>query len=86
MKYDYVSVVRKYLLIIFCCLQLNSTSYGEHQIFHYDLLWFPYYEVTGSDQYYKFDLNLTTDEEVQKEIGDIVKEVKHHFIQAIKDA
>jgi len=73
MKYDYVSVVRKYLLIIFCCLQLNSTSYGEHQIFHYDLLWFPYYEVTGSDQYYKFDLNLTTDEEVQKEIKNYKK-------------
>ena len=73
MKYDYVSVVRKYLLIIFCCLQLNSTSYGEHQIFHYDLLHFPYYEVTGSDQYYKFDLNLTTDEEVQKEIKNYKK-------------
>ena len=73
MKYDYVSVVRKYLLIIFCCLQLNTTSYGEHQTFDYGLNQFPYYKVTGSDQYYKFDLNLTTDEEVKKEIKNYKK-------------
>ena len=73
MKYDYISVVRKYLLIIFCCLQLNTTSYGEHQTFDYGLNQFPYYKVTGSDQYYKFDLNLITDEEVQREIKNYEK-------------
>jgi len=65
--------VRKYLLIIFYCFQLNSISYGEHETFDYGLNQFPYYKVTGSDQYYKFDLNLITDEEVQREIKNYEK-------------
>ena len=65
--------MRKYLLIIFYCFQLNSISYGEHETFDYGLNQFPYYKVTGSDQYYKFDLNLTTDEEVKKEIKNYKK-------------
>ena len=65
--------MRKYLLIIFYCFQLNSISYGEHETFDYGLNQFPYYKVTGSDQYYKFDLNLITDEEVQREIKNYEK-------------
>ena len=83
MKYDYVSVVRKYLLIIFCCLQLNTTSYGEHQTFDYGLNRFPYYKVTGSDQYYKFDLNLTTDEEVKKEFKYIKQNKKYNIFEKL---
>ena len=63
----------KKIILIFLSFLLNSTSYGEHQTFHYDLAWFPKYEVKGSDQYYKFNSNLTEDKIVKKEIKNYKK-------------
>ena len=63
----------KKIILIFFCFLLNSTSYGEHNSIQYDLPWFPKYEVKGSDQYYKFNSNLTEDEIVKKEIKNYKK-------------
>ena len=56
------------LLIILFSFLISPTSYGEHNNIQYDLAWFPKYEVKGSDQYYKFNSNLTEDKIVRKEI------------------
>ena len=65
--------MKKLLLIIFLSFLLNSTSYGEHASWSYDLAWFPKYEVKGSDQYYKFNSNLIEDKIIKKEIKNYKK-------------
>ena len=65
--------MKKLLLIIFLSFLLNSTSYGEHASWSYDLAWFPKYEVKGSDQYYKFNSNLIEDKIIRKEIKNYKK-------------
>ena len=50
-----LSTVRLMRANFFLSFLLNSTSYGEHASWSYDLAWFPKYEVKGSDQYYKFN-------------------------------
>ena len=54
----------KKIILIFLSFLLNATSYGEYNNIQYDLAWFPKYEVKGSDQYYKFNSNLTEDKNV----------------------
>ena len=61
------------LLIILFSFLISPTSYGEHNNIQYDLAWFPKYEVKGSDQYYKFNSNLTEDKIVRKEIKNYKK-------------
>ena len=61
------------LLIFLFSFLIFSTSYGEHQSIQYDLPSFPKYEVKGSDQYYKFNSNLTEDKIVRKEIKNYKK-------------
>ena len=63
----------KKIILIFLSFLLNATSYGEHNNIQYDLAWFPKYEVKGSDQYYKFNSNLTEDKIVKKEIKNYKK-------------
>ena len=63
----------KKIILVFFCFLLNSTSYGEHNSIQYDLLHAPKYEVKGSDQYYKFNSNLTEDKIVKKEIKNYKK-------------
>ena len=61
------------ILLILLSFLLNSNSYAEHNSIQYDLPWFPKYEVKGSDQYYKFNSNLTEDKIVRKEIKNYKK-------------
>ena len=65
---DYLSIMRKYLVIFILSLFFNFSSQADHQYEEYSFHAFHKYETKGSDNYYQFNSDLIQDDDVKKEI------------------
>ena len=68
LNYDYLSIMRKYLVIFILSLFFNFSSQADHQYEEYSFHAFHKYETKGSDNYYQFNSDLIQDDDVKKEI------------------
>ena len=67
-SYDYLSIMKKYLVIFILSLFFNFSSQADHQYEEYSFHAFHKYETKGSDNYYQFNSDLIQDDDVKKEI------------------
>jgi len=68
LNYDYLSIMRKYLVIFILSLFFNFSSQADHQYEEYSFHAFHKYETKGSNNYYQFNSDLIQDDDVKKEI------------------